>query len=183
MAKTKFFEVIKPDHNFEFIGRQHLFIGLSIFLIVVSIAMLPINHYWRGAALNYSIEFRGGTEMTVEFDKPHQAEEIRKALESSGFPDAEVKEVVDQKNTYILQFGSISALSAVDAKRLEAALRSKWGEDLRKWEVSEGGDKVYLRLGKSVEPKEVEAVVKEQGIGYLAINRYGRPEDNTFEIV
>ncbi len=50
MSQTNFFEVIKPDHNFEFIGRQRLFIGVSLVLIALSFIMLPINHFVRGAA-------------------------------------------------------------------------------------------------------------------------------------
>ena len=67
----------------------------------------------RGQALNWSIEFRGGTEMTVEFAGDKQPGEIRKALEETGFKDAEVVTLknIQQPNSYILRFGSVSALT------------------------------------------------------------------------
>ena len=41
--EQKFFEVIKPHSTYEFIGRQKYWIGLSIFLVLVTIVMLPLN--------------------------------------------------------------------------------------------------------------------------------------------
>ena len=38
---------------------MNLLLAISLVLVSVSLAMLPINHYWRGHALNYSIDFRG----------------------------------------------------------------------------------------------------------------------------
>src|SRR5579883_371997 len=191
MAKTHFFEVIRPDHNFEFIGRQNYFIGMSILLILLSIVMLPVNHFFRGAALNYSIEFRGGTEMTVDFSGPQGKNEeqatgrIKEALESGGFKDPEVVKLkgADQPNAYILRFGAVSAVSDTAARNLEAAFKSKYGDSLRRFEFSEGGDKIYIRFDKSVEPDEITSLMKSQGVGYTGINRFGRVEDNTFEVV
>jgi preprotein translocase subunit SecF len=153
--------------------------------------MLPINHYWRGAALNYSIEFRGGTEMTVDFNGPQGKNEeqatgnIKSALESGGFKDPEVVKLKgsDQSNAYILRFGAVSAVSDAQKGPLEQAFKTKWGDDLRRFEFSEGGDKIYVRFGKTVEPDDVAAALKGQSIGYTAINRFGRAEDNTFEVV
>jgi len=185
----KFFEIIKPDHNFEFIGRQRFFIGMSIFLILVSIAMLPINHFWRGAALNYSIEFRGGTEMTVEFSEPQKPEvisgKIREAMAAGGFKDTEVVPVQGNDRSYLLRFAAVSPVSADAAKKLEATLRDKFGgeDGLRKFEESEGGDKLYFRFGRAVSTEDVGAVLKAQGIHYDAINQFGRTEDNQMEVV
>jgi preprotein translocase subunit SecF len=188
MARPKFFEVIRPDHNFEFIGKQRYFIGSSIFLILLSILFLPLNKWvipGRGAALNWSIEFRGGTEMTVEFDKEHPAGQIREALESSGFKDAEVVALknLQQPNSYILRFGAVSAVTKAAGEALEKALADKYGDALRRFEFSEGGDKIYLRFSKTVDPDELGALIKGQNVAYTQLNRFGRAEDNTFEVV
>ena len=58
-AHQKFFELIKPNHNFEFAGRMRMLLGISLVLVIVSFAMLPINHFWRGHTLNYSIRVLG----------------------------------------------------------------------------------------------------------------------------
>ncbi|MSP63527.1 MAG: protein translocase subunit SecF [Myxococcales bacterium] len=183
---AKFFELIKADHNFEFVGRQRLFFGLSAFLIIATVAMLPINHYWRGAALNFSTELRGGTEMTVEFSKPAESGAIRDGMSAGGFHDTEVVPFKDDAhpNSYILRFGAVSAVNSDGATKLEQALREKVGaEVLRKFEFSEGGDKFYARFSKPITVDDMGGVLKAQGISYSTINTFGRIEDNQLEVV
>jgi preprotein translocase subunit SecF len=65
-----FFEVIKPGSTFEFIGMQRYWIGLSIILVALTVVMLPLNAFVfksRGHMLNWGVDFRGGTELVVEF--------------------------------------------------------------------------------------------------------------------
>src|SRR5262249_30014060 len=67
---------------------------------------------------------------------------------------------------------------------LQEAIKAKFGaEALRKFEFSEGGDKVYVHLNKPTEPNDIGAVFKEQGVQNNTVQRYGRPEDNTYEII
>jgi preprotein translocase subunit SecF len=188
MAQTKFFEVIRPDHNFEFVGNQRLLIAISVVLISISFLFLPLNKYalpGRGSVLNWSIEFRGGTEMTVEFSRDEQAGAIREALSQSGFKDAEVVTLknASQPYSYILRFGAVSALGKAAGEQLQAAATQKFGDALRRFEFSEGGDKIYLRFNRTIEPDELAGLLKQQAVAYAALNRFGRAEDNTFEVV
>ena len=183
---SKFFELIKPNHNIEFIGRQRIFIGTSIVLILATIAMLPINHYWRGAALNYSTELRGGTEMTVEFSKDVDSAAVRNAMAAGGFKDTEVVPLKDKSLpfSYILRFGAVSPVNEDLGKKLEEAIRQKVGADqVRKFEFSEGGDKYYVRFSKPVPADDVAQVMKSLNINYNGINTFGRAEDNQLEVV
>ena len=88
-AQQKFFEIIKPGSNYEFIGRQKYWIGLSIVLVTLTAIMLPLNAYVfksRGHMLNWGVDFRGGSEIVLEFSKPVEAGEIRKTLADAGLP-------------------------------------------------------------------------------------------------
>jgi preprotein translocase subunit SecF len=179
-------ELIKPNHNFDFVGKMNLLLGISTFLVLLSIAMLPINHFWRGHALNYSIDFRGGTEVQVAFADKQEAGKIRDAMESGGFKGADVVAVRDAAfpNTYLLRFGAVSPVSDQKAEELQNKLKAKFGaETVRKFEFSEGGDKVYIRFNKAVEPNDITAVLADAGIRNNTVQRYGRPEDNTYEII
>src|SRR4051812_20140497 len=144
-AHHKFFELIKPNHNFEFVGRMNLLLAISVVLVTLSLAMLPINHFVRGHALNYGIDFRGGTEIQVQFAGEQDPARIREAMQRNGFHDTEVVKIRDASlpNRYMLRFGAVSTVSEAKTKELEAALKSKFGDDsVRKLEFSEGGDKV-----------------------------------------
>ena len=54
-SDQKFFEIIHPHSNYEFIGKTRYWIGLSIVLTVLTLVMLPLNAYVfksRGHMLN-----------------------------------------------------------------------------------------------------------------------------------
>jgi preprotein translocase subunit SecF len=185
-SKQKFFELIKPNHDFDFVGRMNLLLAISVILVSLSIAMLPINHFWRGRALNYGIDFRGGTEIQVQFNAEQDAAKIRGAMQKGGFKDTEVVKIRDTglPNTYLLRFGAVSPVSEAKTIALENALKQKFGADaVRKFDFSEGGDKIYVRLNKQVEPDEIAAVFKSEGVNNNSVQRFGRAEDNTYEII
>ncbi len=185
-AHQKFFELIKPNHDFNFVGRMNLLLAISIVLVTLSIAMLPINHFWRGHTLNYGIDFRGGTEIQVQFNQEQDPGRIRASMQTGGFKDTEVVKIKNDQmpNTYLLRFGAVSPVSDLKIKELEAALRQKFGaESLRKFDFSEGGDKIHVRFNKTVEPQEIIDVFNSVGVHENTVQRFGRPEDNTFEII
>jgi len=185
-AHQKFFEVIKPDHDFNFVGRMNLLLTISVILVTLSIVMLPINHFWRGHTLNYGIDFRGGTEIQVQFNQEQDPGKIRSAMQTGGFKDTEVVKIRNDQmpNLYFLRFGAVSPLSEPKAQQLEQALQAKLGADsVHKFDFSEGGDKIRVRFGKTVEPSDIEEVMKSQGVHYNTVQRFGRAEENNFEII
>ncbi len=184
--QTKFRELIKPNHNWDFVGRMNLLLGISLFLVLLSIAMLPINHFWRGRVLNFGIDFRGGTELQVSFTGPRDQGSIRGAMQAGGFQDTEVVKINDAAfpNTFLLRFAAVSPVTEKKVEELRSALVGKYGADgVRKFDFSEGGDKVYLRLNKQVEPTEVAEVFKGAGVQNNSVQRFGRQEDNTYEVI
>ena len=183
-SKQKFFELIKPNHDFDFVGRMNLLLVISTLLVTLSIVMLPINHFWRGHALNYGIDFRGGTEIQVQFTGEQDPAKIRAAMTTGGFKDTEVVKMPQYPNRYMLRFGAVSPVSDQKTIALENALKTKFGADaVRKFDFSEGGDKVYVRMKKAIEPEEIAAVFKSEGVNNNAVQRFGRAEDNTYEVI
>jgi preprotein translocase subunit SecF len=187
-AHQKFFEVIKPDHDFNFVGRMNLLLTISVILVTLSIVMLPINHFWRGHTLNYGIDFRGGTEVQAQFNQEQDPAKIRAAMQHGGFKDTEVVKVKNESmpNLYFLRFGAVSPVSEEKAGELRTALAQKFGADaVHKLDFSDGGDKIYVRFaqGKEVTPDQIAEVFKSRGVQNNSIQRFGRPEDNTYEII
>jgi len=184
--KQHFFELIRPDHNFDFVGKTRPLLGISLLLVVLSFVMLPLNSILpsRGHALNFAIDFRGGTEMRVDFSKKLTPSEIRDAMESGGFKDSEVVPLPEFNNAFLVRFTAVSPLSPEQAKKAEGTLRDRLGQDtVRKFEFSEGGDKAYVRLNKPVGIEAIVGVLNESGITTAQVQRFGRPEDNTYEVV
>lgn len=185
--KPDFFELIRPDHNFEFVGKTKTLLVISVFLVILSFLALPLNTFLpgRGHALNFSVDFRGGTEMRVDFAKADvKPAEVHEAMEAGGFKDSEVVPLTEFKGAFLVRFTAVSPLSAEQAKKAENMLREKLGQDtVRKFEFSEGGDKAYLRLNKASDPDTIRGILTAAGVTTNAVQRFGRPEDNTFEIV
>ncbi|MCK5162332.1 MAG: protein translocase subunit SecF, partial [Desulfobacula sp.] len=79
-------QLIKPDININFIGKQKFGLFLSILLILLSIGSLIIH---KGP--NYGIDFVGGTIIQIKFSQQVPIGKIRTGLANIGFKDASVQ--------------------------------------------------------------------------------------------
>jgi preprotein translocase subunit SecF len=107
------FELVPPDTRIDFIGRWKLCVGLSVALILVSAAALPL----RGVRLG--IDFAGGTEVQVRVEDPRRGEEgpIRDALQGIGIAEPSVVRFgLRQGGEFLIRFRG--ALDETDANRL-----------------------------------------------------------------
>ena len=185
-SKHQFFELIRADHNFDFVGKTKPLLVVSVILILFSFAMLPINVAikGRGHTLNYAIDFRGGTEMRIDFSRPVEPGEVKAAMEHGGFKDAEVVTLPEFKNAYLVRFTAVSPLSPEQAKKAEDTLRQRLGNDaVRKFEFSDGGDKAYVRLTKPVEPQQITDALHAADVQSNQVQRFGRQDENTYEVI
>ncbi len=185
-ANQKFTEIIKPGIDIDFIGKQKWWIGSSIILVLVGMLMLPLNATMkgRGHVLNWGVDFRGGTEMVVDFSRPLDAAALRDALDSGGFAGAEVVKTAEFQNGYMIRMGAVSSISKELAAKAEAAVAKIGDANLRKkgFEWSEGGDKVYLRFDKALESEAINTTLKGAGVSASQVRPFGRAEDHTFEV-
>ena len=85
-----FRELIKPNSNFEFVEKRRTWALVSTIAIIACIAMLFVNKARKGDYLNWTIDFKGGTEIIFAFEdkggNPHEvdAAAVRKALIDAG---------------------------------------------------------------------------------------------------
>jgi preprotein translocase subunit SecF len=188
-SDQKFFEIIKPHSNYEFVGRQKLWIGISIVLVVLTFAMLPLNAFvikGRGHMLNWGVDFRGGSEILLEFSKPVDVGEVRKTLLGAGFHDADVVKYEDPTGkkqwNYMVRVGAVSVVSEQQAKQIRESLAKEGDASLKRMEWAEGGDKIYLRYDRGVEPTQIASSLKAIGVNTNQVQGFGRPEDHAYEV-
>ncbi len=67
---------IKERASINFLGKKHIYILASVAIILVGVVAMGINGA-KGNALNYSLEFIGGTATTVTLDKDMTLSEIQ----------------------------------------------------------------------------------------------------------
>lgn len=75
LRNEKFFGKAKKTKTIDFMGKKVVFFVLSLIIILTGVGSMVINGA-KGNALNYSLEFLGGTSTTVSFDKEYTIAEI-----------------------------------------------------------------------------------------------------------
>jgi preprotein translocase subunit SecF len=61
--------------SFDFLGKTRYFVSASLLLIAASVAVMA------GGGIRYGVEFSGGTQLVVKFQKPPAIDRIRAAVE------------------------------------------------------------------------------------------------------
>ena len=69
LKNPKWYGIGKEKKSINFLGKKGLFFGISIALILAGFVVMGVNAYRGKDALNYSLEFKGGTATTVIFNE------------------------------------------------------------------------------------------------------------------
>lgn len=179
-----FREVFHPSKDrWDFIGHTRTWGILSTVLVVATFLLLPVNWKVRGAPLNWGIDFRGGTEMRVEFAKEVAAGDLRQAVEAGGYHGSDVVAFgTAARRAYLIRLPQVSTLQPEKAEALKKSLQKVGDATLVRFGYTEGGDKLDLKFDKDVPEDAVSAAIKSAGVETTLVRRFGRVEDHAFEI-
>src|SRR5258706_530176 len=72
--------------NVDWIGKQKVFIGISIALMIASFISIAARH-----GLRYGIDFSGGTLFYVKLKEKPQLDAVRSALKQRGLGDSTIQ--------------------------------------------------------------------------------------------
>jgi preprotein translocase subunit SecF len=124
----KMLTIIKPGTTFNFIGEFRRFGTMSIVLCALSLVMLVVNVFIRGSALNYGIDFRGGTQVQIDFQDQQGIDTaaVRKAMSDLGYKRVSVIKAGTSGNAYVLRMENPSAVDPAKGKALEAELQKRF---------------------------------------------------------
>ncbi len=90
-------EILK-NPNFDFLGKTKYFVALSLAVILGGMAfMLAKGIYIGPAPKGYGVEFSGGTQLIIRFEKNPETDRIRKAV-----PDATIQAYDDPSKNQVL---------------------------------------------------------------------------------
>jgi preprotein translocase subunit SecF len=139
----KFRYLLPPGNNFHFVNKFKAWIVASFFLMGGAVGMLFINKSVRGDYMNWTIDFKGGTEIVVAFkDKPTgkyakvDPHQIRESLESAG-EEIEVSDRVwdDENEVHIegivVRTPKFSAIADEVKEKARIAFITKFGDNER----------------------------------------------------
>ncbi len=83
--KKLYGRLLKKRKTIDFLGKRKVFFALSIVMCLSGFVFMGINHGRGIGAMNYSLDFVGGTSTTVTFDRAYTLEEV----DSEMVPDLE----------------------------------------------------------------------------------------------
>lgn len=138
------FEVVKSNTNFNFVNKFGIAAVISLVLVVASLFLVATK-------MEYGVDFRGGAEIQVKFQKKENLNELRKSMKDAGFSSLSMQTIGEpDQNEYLLKVSATeSNLNAVTEK-VSATLTTKYaadGVEIRKVDIV--GPKAGAELRKS----------------------------------
>ncbi len=119
----KFVTIFDPKNEINFVGRFKVATALSLVLPLASLISLLV------LGIPWGIDFLGGLEMQVKFNKAVPASEVRQALEEAGFDKNQVQQFgAIQNNELLVRVERVAALEQSDVERMKALISQKFGE-------------------------------------------------------
>lgn len=80
MKNEKFYGRAKERKTIDFLGKKAVFFAVSIAVIAAGFIGMAVHKGTGQGALNYGIDFAGGTSMTADFGKDYTIEEIESEI-------------------------------------------------------------------------------------------------------
>jgi preprotein translocase subunit SecF len=197
----KFRYLLPPGNNFQFVAKFKFWLVLSMVLMSISIGALFVNKAVRGEYMNWTIDFRGGTEIHYAFKDKATGKytavdpgAIRNALQKAGEDGFDVSDItfpVQQGDEEVKVEGKIvrtprfGALSREDAEKAV----EKFAEHFKDRDVGKAvwsGDRLSVRSKKSISNAEAAALFKPLGLDVKPwtaeeIPLYTAPDEGTGE--
>ncbi len=197
-TEHKFRYLLPPGSNFQFVARARTFFVVSLLLLAAAIGSLFVNKAVRGSYMNWTIDFKGGTEVIYAFRDPADpskylkpdAGAVRAALSAAGEEGFDVSEMswTDGKvavTGMVVKTPRFSALSKEQADKAVAAFQAQFA-DKQLEKVAWSGERLFVRSKASFAGVDVAAAFTAAGLEVKPWTeedtaRYGHPDEGTGE--
>ncbi len=196
--KHKFRYLLPPGNNFAFVAKFKAWLVVSVLLMAASVSILFINRSVRGSYMNWTIDFKGGTEIIFAFKDKTTGENIkvdvgkvREALAKAGDDGVEVSDNSWQDDSgkhvegMMVRSPRFSALKPADETTAQAAFLEAF-KDREVAKANWSGDRLYVRTKKLIKPEEAAPVFAASGLELKQwlpseVNQYEHADEGTGE--
>jgi preprotein translocase subunit SecF len=153
---------ILHDTKYDFIKHWKTAVGATIAFIVLGMALMTYHEARTGSAVNYSIEFLGGSVVQLKFAQPVHPDAVRSAVDAAGFKGSEIATFGSPSDYQIKVPPKVGATSAPDAPAIGQQIKAQL-------EKSIPGDSVTVQRAESVGPR-VGAELKTKAFTAILIS-------------
>src|SRR5262245_35791520 len=200
MSEHKFRYLLPPGTNFQFVSKFKTWIWLSIFLTAATIAILIVNKEVRGEYMNWTIDFKGGTEVILAFkdkngaftrvdpatvrDVFHKAKEEGVELSDIDF-DEQTAKGEEKVHALMVRSPKASALSPAAEQKARDGFVAKFA-DREVAKASWSGDRLFVRSRKPIKNEEAAPAFAAAGLEHKPwpdkeVELYSTPDQSTGE--
>ena len=146
VADAKYFGVAREPKKTNFVKAGKFCMLGSLIVIIACFCMMPVNNKSKGSPLNFSVEFAGGTSLTVGFDTEYSLSEAESDIvpviaEAAGIGEAGISvQTVSGTNEIVFKMPELSDDGTDDSQmsKVRAALTDKLGADVKEANVISG---------------------------------------------
>ena len=187
----KFRYLLPPGNNFAFVAKFKIWIIISILLMAAAVSSLFVNKAVRGEYMNWTIDFKGGTEIHCTFTSKSTKKDVkvdpgkvREALSKAGEEGFDVSEIdIDGKDGMIIRTPRFSATKPEDEAKAADALQKKFS-DREISKLSWSGERLFVRSKKKIVNDEAAPVFAAVGLQLKSwspadADRFGTPDEGT----
>ena len=146
VTDTKYFGVAREPKKTNYVKAGKFCMIGSLLVIVVCFCMMPVFNKSKGSPLNFSVEFAGGTSLTVGFDKEYTLSEAESDIvpviaEAAGIGEAGISvQTVSGTNEIVFKMPELIDDGTDDSQmsKVRSALTDKLGADVKEANVISG---------------------------------------------
>ncbi len=107
--------------NVDWLGKKWYFLGFSLIFSVAGIISMSVHWAQIGSPVPLGVDFRGGTQVQIQFAQAPELNQIRQAMDASGIRDSSIQPIrnVDQasSNEVLISLPEQTNEAALDAGR------------------------------------------------------------------
>lgn len=172
-------ELIKPGTNFDFVGKNKFFVSLSAILVIISFILL------FSIGLNFGIDFSGGTEIHLKFNRPISMEQIRTFVEKSGYTKSNILSIGDEQKEYVIRVAEFASIKESEAQRIKDLIIEKYGKErVKKFKFSgEAGDKFEVKFTEDIDIAQFKEMLVSNGVDCIDIKREGKTTEFQYLVI
>lgn len=128
---AKFYGKAKEAKSIDFLSKKNIFFGVSLAVIIIGFVVMGINGSKDKGILNYGLDFKGGTSLTVTFNEEYTQEQIGTELipviqEVIGTSEPVQQQKVDESNGVVFK---TRTLTLEEREKVYSAFEEKYGVD------------------------------------------------------
>jgi preprotein translocase subunit SecF len=179
-SKLKFFTLIPENTKIDFVGNRKKGLLLSLVLILIAVGAMVFNTVQKGSALNYGIDFQGGSSVRLALTHEADVQQMRDLLNEAGYSGSSAVAVPDAENEVLIRVKEVLAISEDELAACRDSLSALEGTKLLPEDGfvhTKDSSKIFMKFTAQPSYPEIEELMAAAGCDGTASAGTGKPEE------